>query len=476
MSTHWTIPEYAYDQFTTLSGLLRSFLQASSADTHALAIALGISKEPVDRWLQDEFTEGLVSRYKQPFETLTGIDLERLFVIHAKREILRKLENLSEVRVKDPSYARLLTRDPELSSKIDFSTLTTRDEVIEALRPLARETGYPLIALQLGIDDKSMSSWVPHVHGRRPSGENLERCLIGLTTGLICSHKDDTRFRLVADAILGKDYAQVLCVTTLEEAVESIIGPHRSDPETVIANRTGLTPSIVGTLRRGQFNGSIPMTTMIQLVRTLFKRSHKDHLGQFDLTAQRFLETQKQRHVAIEPVNLAKRVEPASEAETAVEEPRVPAKPPPITKPAADSSFGLQQVRALAAMLTLVHSNAEAELRALAIQFPDLVPSSTDEQRHQVPAIRPLESLLSASHLSRAQIDLVVRIFEETVALAIKICSLAEDQREAILGALDPFLAQMQGAIEAAGTKEPEEYLEILRGSRTAAALLSGNH
>lgn len=464
MNKTWTIPTYTYDQSTMLGGLVETFLRANGNDKAGLARTLGVSTGLVDRWLGSELTESLASRYKRTFETVTGIDLERLYVIIAKREILKKIEDIEKVRKGDSAFARLLTRDPHLARKIDFATLTTRNEIIETVQAAGKICGFPLVALQIGVDTRQLSKWQQD-GGWRPSGEHLERTIIGLVSGLICSDPNDTRFQVAAEAILGGDFKLILGVATLPEAIEVLIGKQRDDPATVIANRTGLTPSIVETLKSGKPTGNIPVATITLLMRSLFKRKHKEHLSAFDRAAEQFKEDYNKGRIELEPLRLQAQVTaPAEEAR----------EPLPAAKPAREEShpelpkfeigFGPAQVRALAAALVLARSTADAQLQALALQFPGLLTLT--------PASEPQRASASQDQL---EIEQVVASFTRMIDLVTRICSLSEDRRGMILHELDPLLVRLQETLQAAGVKEPQEYLRMLANSQSAAGPFGGS-
>lgn len=485
MRETWIIPSYRYNKDTKLGKLLHQFLNDNDGDRIGFVQTLGTSQDQVDRWLRSEFTVGLTSRFKAPFEALTGIELERLYVLDAKHQILAWLPKLDALRRTNPGLARLLILNPELARKIDFDALTTRNEIIEALGQLAKKAGWPLVALQIGVEDRQVSKWTPN-GSHRPSGEYLARAVTGLTMGLIATDPDDTRFQVTAQALLGRNFAELLGVSSLAQAANLIFEGRRDEPISVLSNRTGLDEWVVRSLLEYRPTGKRQYPTMIGVIRTILSRRYAERLTEFDSLTHAFLKNVDAGEITIEPLKLERHAaSPASEQDSSTKQVTTPprvhpalvqAQPPSVARSVpAQVSVHEALVRSVAAILLASRASIDGQLIGLQVQFPWLTLDAT------LPALAPpprdmIEELLvhGTAPLSPNQVELVVGRFVEMVQLARMVCQIPEDQRSTLLGRLDKPLVQLQQILEAAGTAEPEQYLEMLKHSRYGGELLKG--
>lgn len=476
----WNIPPYRYDKDTTLGNLLGEFLASNAQDKANLVCALGTSGEQVDRWLASEFTVGLTSRYKTLFEGTTGIDLERLYVLEAKRSLLRRLEDLPALKQEKPGFWRLLTLDPELKRKIDLEAAPlTRNEVIESIQRLAKQAGAPLIGLQMGIDARVIDKW--DTQGSwRPSDEMLERALAGLCMGLIAEDPDDTRFRVAAQALLGSGYEKIIGMVDLEAAARALFAGHETEPLSILQNRTGLDKSVIRGLLNYQPLGRRPMATMIAILRALLMRSHKDRLAEFDTLAATFVQNMKDGEITIEPMRFNTSPDSTTPAITpplappriAREDSTPTAQVAPQETPAEEDPVQ-DRVRCLGATLVATKYTLDAQLAAFRIQFPGIV---SEDGRAAAPMGHSdgIQVLLGrgSEPLTRDETQRTVDFFFRALELAKMVCRLPEIQRSQLLHHLDPFLVGLQQTLEAAGTKEPEQYLQMLHAAREAGGLV----
>ncbi len=499
---NWVIATYTYDQTTTLGTLLQTFLEANRHSKNDFAQELGCKVELVDRWLLGELTPGLNSRFRESFEKLTGIDVERLYVIEAKRNILRMLKEIEDVRKKDAALARLLELNPKLADEIEFESPTTRSDVIVAIRQMASVCGFPVIGLQIGLDDRLMSAWKPN-SDRRPYGETLERTIIALASPLHIGHCDSARFMVAGEAILGNMFAQ-MGITSLETGLDVVFENIRDRATSVIANKTGLGKSVITGLLQFKPSGKIPLKTILSLLRVLFERREKKRLSTgvsveqfkktldarleaFDVRAKQFEEENNLRVLSVPPIpdtmevasTVEKKISPKSPQTAPAPKPRVPAtevaEPTPATTPArlavpadspSPSSSMDAQIRALAGALLTQAQSARTQLEVLRMQFPKILGN--------VSQARDVEVVPPNSQPKLDDTDRFVNQFHEILLTARAVFKLPPAQRTAVLRRLDPLLVELQTTIEACGMEEPLEFINLQLSGRAAGQLLRG--
>lgn len=464
MQRQWRVPSYSYNRETTLKGLLTLFLTYNDNDQQGLAETIGTSVEQIARWLNNEFTVGLTTKNKGAFERITGIDLERLYVVEAKRSILDKLSRVKALRRSNLSLARLLERDPALADKIDFDRFVRREEVILELQRKGRECGNPLLALQLGVDARQLPKWAPSY---MPSGELLERCIIGVSIDLYVSDPDDTRFKVAADAILGPNFRDWIDAADFTEALTRLFEKwERDESVIVIRNYTGLNESVIRSLRDYKKTGKTTLKTILNVIRVLLERKDKTRLEEFDQRATQFEKDVEQGVITIEP--MAREVTVPPEPPRAADPPPGPAKaaaPEPVSTPVpampAEQPTGLSslieaQALLLAATLLSTRATIDGQLQGLQLHFPDLLRSLSSSGSRSIPPLKR----------SSDPIEETLELLERLIALSEQTCSLPEAERVAALRRFDPLLVKLKQTFDAAGVAEPADYLRMVRGMR----------
>jgi len=116
MSQDFVKPGYVYGEGSTLKSLLGQFLKANPGRREAVAEALGVKPDTFGQWVDGVWTEGLRTRYFHAFSQLTGIDLDRLMVVEAKR--------------------RIWSRDPATRAFVTYERFQTRADLIGEIKRL----------------------------------------------------------------------------------------------------------------------------------------------------------------------------------------------------------------------------------------------------------------------------------------------------------------------------------------------------
>lgn len=411
----WCQPKYQYMHTTTLLSCVRAFLDANGWRKEEIASDIGCGIDQIERWLANEFTVGLTTRYKRRFEGVTGIDLERLYVIRAKNQILEMLGDTKRVRTESPLLANLLERDEQLSDKIDFSALETRNEIIRALRDAARACGFALVAIQIGVDERQVSKWEED-GGCRPSDEYLVRAIIGLSSGFAEGDPDNVRFMLLAESILGLKPKSV-GLNSFEQALDVLFEGMRDDAQSVIANRTGIHRNVVHCLLDYKPTGKLTAATMVLVLRAIIKKKYPEKIEIFDAASKEALRSFEQKHGNRQLY---------------------------VVKPV----FGRSDP----------HTST---------------PSSRETPQKITKKAQPRETQETAQPQREETGVVVVWLLLQIVELLKAVCKMNPDQRDTILRAADPRLVEMRNLFDAAGLEEPREYLKLLSQDRTASDVLS---
>lgn len=469
MDKGWAIPDYRYDRATTLSTLFAMFLAHNGNDLAGFGRDVGVSEDVLIRWKNGVLTPGLKTKLKRRFEELTHISLERLYVIMAWRDVMSALDRVEELTHENPSYARLLLRDPgQLRASLvggvgaRFQDGIERAEVVQAIREATRETGVPQIALQIGVDDRYVAKWMKEGLWL-PSDEMLARCLVGVALGFYSGHPDTVRFQVAADALLGVRFEEVIGCRTFPEAVARLLDPWRDRAPTIIANKTGLGGHAVENLLTYEpRRGNIPYDTIVKVLRGVFVQKHPDRAEEFGALSAQFVQQARHGALTLLPMQLGERVQVPS-ANPPLPSPSSPPAPP---APSAPTPMPVKQdegaVLSAAAALLAARGALDAQLEALRLQHPDMLahlPRTGGSQPQPKPAARSIETQLT-----------------ELIDQIEQICGLPEDERATLLSRLDPHLVALQQIIEAAGTKQPVQYLKMVRSGRPAELVGQSPH
>ena len=301
MARKWIVPTYVYrheDLQTQFRRLLKVFLDANDNDISGFADSItGLAAGHVRSMLERGIDSTRLSMFGDKIKTFTGIDIDRMMVLDAKLAILKDLENLDELREQDPKLAFLLEVNPDLKDNIDFETLTTRDEIVLEVQLVCDEVGSPMLSQQMLLGVSAVVKWWDTRASHLPSGNNLKRAIILLATGPITldpavPNRDDVRFRLVCQMVLGVSAQEALGVSNLPEALEALNLGSDQDMLSVVANRTGLTAGHVKDLRKWsaeKASDKMPASSMGKIIRHLLSRDHPDSVAAFNTALATFL-------------------------------------------------------------------------------------------------------------------------------------------------------------------------------------------
>lgn len=252
MGQDFITPVYGYDEGTTLKLLLDQFLKANPGRREATAKALGVKPDTFGQWVDGIWTEGLRTRYFHAFSQLTGINLDRLMVIEAKR--------------------RIWNRDPSTRAFVTYERFQTRADLIEEIKrikALPIYDGARMIAWQINVSDRSVHNWSND--RELPANDNLEACIEGLSRGLIESGtRNDLALRVAVRRVCGQEAERCLGLSTFQELVNAVFTPSlRARGDTIASQQTGINRGTTVDLLRWKptDDTTFPYGTLFNLVR-----------------------------------------------------------------------------------------------------------------------------------------------------------------------------------------------------------------
>lgn len=287
MTRQWKpLDGFVYDRETTLGSALRAWMRANNATDHEAAAHLqhhGVKGaiQNIDRWLRDDPAGELDTLWKKPFEKITGIDIDRLLVVEAKRQAVAG----------DPSLARL----------IRFDLLQTRRELVDAAVAHADccyGGNYRCLAHQLGVmtdptQDSTISHWKMGHH--LPSGDDLVKLVVGWSRGLIpASCVEDCLLEIACRGMFGHTTAKLFpgargFKDLLAAQFARLKDSRRAEDKKRVFD---LTPDSVDRMRRWQPNASkLPMSSVLSIMRVAIKFDHPELLPRFDELRETFART-----------------------------------------------------------------------------------------------------------------------------------------------------------------------------------------
>lgn len=214
---------YDYGPTTTIGTLLKQYFAHEQTNAAMVADLLKVTEQLVERWLSDELTNGLLTKLRRPFEELTGIDIDRLRVIEAKRE---------------------LVEDPAVGVEIPFDRWHTREEILNAIRPYVEATNCELIAEQLrDMSGSSISQWLRPGSDRLPEREGIKSLVLGLCHGFISGNRNDVLFVMVRRTVLKSLKLTIdprPDITSFAELIKAINDDKRGQTDTQFASVSGI--------------------------------------------------------------------------------------------------------------------------------------------------------------------------------------------------------------------------------------------
>lgn len=278
------IVSYDYGRTASLGGALRAWTAQNSASEHEAATYLqqhGINGAVGNfpNWLNDVPSGELFTIRIRKFEELTGIDADRLMVVAAKRNVLK--------------------RDPSLEGIVTFETNATRREMVEMALAYAETYGGNMrcVTFQLGVAESRLSAWKGATQDKKgflPSGDDLERLVVGISRGLLnVSCVEDYFLSRVCEGMLGLApevvFPGINRFESLLKALFHILGKKNSatDKKRVF----DLEVNTVDRLRKWKPRENLlPLSSVVKVVRALLKHRHPRVIPSFDAATEAFVE------------------------------------------------------------------------------------------------------------------------------------------------------------------------------------------
>ena len=508
MKTTWNRPVYTYTKDTTLGQLVTQFLEANDNDKEGFALYLVCYTPQIDRWINNEFTVGIKSKLRSKFESATGIELDRLFVISAKHNILRDMEHLHKLKEIDPTYAALLERFRVSGKQMRFDELETYDEILQGIKRMCDICGVPLVAIQYELPSGQLAKWIRDEtsNAKRqdkptPDDEarNVERCILAHYVDAHVYDGDTTRLMVIADALFGPNFLKGYKITSFQELLDALVDEdQRSYPDTILGKELNLTTNAIRKLRNYEPTGMTTFETTVSYLRVfLIKRGYEHVVAEFDARSEELKQNFKEGRIRITPLELgAAREHPVVEKPARLNEPEVFVESPATTVSAVSESPSPvsqvqdvqieHQVRAFAASMIAQRAMIDGTLAALAVQFPDVcfyvqVPSPvqkehTDRASSTPPTSSAATRLATSKNVrwSDEQLRQAQTEVKNFLSLIKRICQLEDDQRDHILKSLDPTLTAIHLAIKAASDMHPQAFLAMIQADEEAMRLLRG--
>ncbi|PJA45203.1 hypothetical protein CO174_04535 [Candidatus Uhrbacteria bacterium CG_4_9_14_3_um_filter_50_9] len=481
-------PAYVYHPEpinTQLGRLLRVYMDKNRS-IQTLSEELGCTPELVKGWMVSGPDVSLMTRYLTAFESETGISLDRLMVIQAKLSVLEQLKDIEGLRQSNPPLAWLLSRNPELASRIDFDRYCTRSEIVEHVHVVASGIGAPLVAKQIHVNERYVPKWWAEEKDKTrslPSAEILERIIIVLFTGFIREDprhtgQDNARFRITAEWTLGVKPEEGLGVSTFSEALDKLFEGMRDDHHSVLENRLGIKANTVGRLLKYEPGDRMTFATIAQVIRAILSRTHPNKLDDFDQAFEEFTskEGNGQVHhpVLLEPSRV-RRPPPVEAPPQAPQRDLVPeesAEQPQPTPPVATQEPELPELIELELIRTL------ATLDFLLKHHPSIRPRALDALGLEGERREPVET----PHLLAGEGPFSThdkRLFEESLKTLpqymLRFTQQSPEVRKDLMGAVDRTLVAVSELLQAAEDMEPMNWLdEYARPDGLARSLALG--
>lgn len=368
MTRQWKhLERFTYDRGATLGSALRAWMSANSASEHEAATHLqhqGVkgAVQNINRWLKDDPAGELYTLWRKPFETITGIDSDRLMVVEAKRQAV--------------------ARDPSLTPLIRFDLLQTRRELVDAAVAHADHCyggNYRCVAHQLGVSDQTVSNWKKGHY--LPSGDDLLKLVVGLSRGLIpASCMEDCLLEIACRGMFGHTTVELFPGVRgfkdfLTAQFARLQGSPREEDKIRVFDLNRVT---VDRMRHwGPNTNRLPMTSVLSIMRVAVKFDHPELVARFDEMRETFARTWK----TAEPKTQEARetISPHQKRQRVSAHPSTPEQK---TKPVATDDGSQRADRPNVDALALALQGMAPGLRAIA--------DALDPQGNAAPVVSPL--------------------------------------------------------------------------------------
>ncbi len=311
--------DYPYDADASLGGALRTWIDLNNTNVLTAAAFLDGRDvrgaiQNIHAWLRGDPVGELLTFRAKPFQEATGIDVDRLVVISAKRDILKE--------------------EPRLKTVVRFDRYQTRTDLLETLDIYIECYGsIRHVAYQLDIDEGNVDAF----RARRylPGNVDLKKLIVGISCGLIQAMCIEDYFltALCRGLFQREPHEAIDGIWSFEDVLKALYGilgtrNRAADKEELF----GLRFSTVDRIRKWEpRKNSLPVETVGKLLRALLRQRRPDLFEIYDERIGAFLENWTIR------VKKTKgpAVEAAAKEDPPPEEPIPPPEPVPEAKPFA---------------------------------------------------------------------------------------------------------------------------------------------
>lgn len=325
MTRNWiNLTEMPRGSEATLGNALRAWIALNGGPTvHEAALYLqfhGVkgAKINIVDWMEDRPVGQVYTLCQKTLLKASGIDLDPIIVSEAKKAILAK--------------------QPELKGIVTFDRFETRPELIDELSKYVKAYGdvTPRVAEQIDVSSQNVGTWCAK-EGRLPTGEYLEKVIIGMSRGLFpATCAEDFLLLVICREMFRMPIDSAFPgVTRFKDALDVLareLGDRRGagDKFQVYGLSVEATDRMQNWAPRGK---GTTMDTVLKVARSLVKLLRPTALAAFDDRTPEFLRTETVKKpivLDVTPVTPAIRViaVPAPEPVEQVPAPKpVPAEP-----------------------------------------------------------------------------------------------------------------------------------------------------
>lgn len=246
---------YRYGPDTTVGQLIEVYLTEHRLTAGDLARKLDVTDELVAEWRAGKLTTGLISTKANTFQKITGIDLGRLMILEAKRQLWKE-----GIACPENMY-------------------TTRAEVVDELRKHCAATNCVLVGDQIGITGGVIQGWLS---GRQmPSLEYMPIVLKGIVNGFLPGTVDDVRYALIKRQLFKED-DPLTDLPTFRHLLEEVLRHQGALGHSAFARWSGMNISVVRRLHTYKSTKESTQETIKSLIRMVVSQRRRDLLKLFD--------------------------------------------------------------------------------------------------------------------------------------------------------------------------------------------------
>lgn len=284
MTRNWiNLTEMPRGSEATLGNALRAWIALNGGPTvHEAALHLqfyGVkgAKINIADWMENRPVGQVYTLCQKTLLKASGIDLDPIIVSDAKKAIL--------------------ARDPKLAGIVTFDRFETRTELIDELSRYVKAYGdvTPRVAEQIDVSSQNVGTWCAK-EGRLPTGEYLEKVIIGMSRGLFpATCAEDFLLLVICREMFRLPIESAFPgVTRFKDALDVLakeLGDRRSavDKQRVYGLSVEATDRMQNWMPRGK---GTTMDTVLKVARALVKLLRPNALSAFDDRTPEFLRTE----------------------------------------------------------------------------------------------------------------------------------------------------------------------------------------